>query len=96
MRRVGTFLPSRKKDAEDFLWIVPRFIRYFEDTDTMLILLPRHKADPEGKSIVLTFKPTGDNCCPIRLILRLAYECSENQPIFVSSARIPLQSWLLQ
>ena len=96
MRRVGTFLPSRKKDAEDFSWIVPRFIRYFEDTDTLLIQLPRDKADPEGKGIVLTFKPTGDNCCPIRLTLRLAYECVENQPIFVTSARIPLQSWLLQ
>ena len=92
MRRVGTFLPSKKKDAEEFAWIVPRFIRYFEDTDTMLIWLPRNKSDPQGKGTVLTFKPTGDSCCPIRLTLKLACTRSENQPIFSSPVRIPLQS----
>ena len=37
MRRVGTFLPAKKKDAEKFSWIVPKFIRYFDDTQTLLI-----------------------------------------------------------
>ena len=50
MRRVGTFLPASSRDAEKFSWITPNFIRLFEDTETMLIWIPKHKSDQMGKA----------------------------------------------
>ena len=37
LRRLGTFLPATKKDVAQFSWVEDKFIRYFEDTETMLI-----------------------------------------------------------
>ena len=37
LRRVGTFVPSSRRQEQKFSWILPKFVRYFEDTDTLLI-----------------------------------------------------------
>ena len=37
LRRVGTFVPSSRRQEQKFSWILPKFVRYFQDTDTLLI-----------------------------------------------------------
>ena len=96
MRRVGTFLPDTRKNAKDFSQIEARYIRYFDDTNTMFIWIPKHKTDPKGRGLVLTLKPTGDDCCPIRLTREFVHLYPQGGPIFVTPTRLPLQSWLLK
>ena len=62
----------------------------------MLLWIPKHKRDPEGKGIVLLLKLTYDECCPIKLTLKLVKESKGSGPIFITPTRVPLQSWLLK
>ena len=96
LRRVGTFLPSSKREARKFSWIVPKFVQYFQDTDTLLIWIPRNKTDPGEKGAVITVKPTRDSCCPVRLMLQLLQGSKADRPLFVTSRWMPLQGWLLR
>ena len=56
VRRVGSFLPANKKQAVDFAWILPRFVRWATN-DTMLIWLPICKSGREGSGTV-SLSPT--------------------------------------
>ena len=96
LRRVGTFLPASLRLEKDFSWIIPKFVRYFDDTETMLIWIPKNKTDPEGKGKVITLKPTRDSCCPVRLVLQLLQRSQPDIPLFVTSMWTPLQGWLLR
>ena len=37
IRRVGTFVPKSKKAANDFSWILPRYIKFYPSLETVLI-----------------------------------------------------------
>ena len=45
---------------------------------------------------MLLLKPTYDECCPIKLTLKLVEESKGPGPIFITPMRVPLQSWLLK
>ena len=44
----------------------------------------------------LLLKPTHDECCPIKLTLRLINDSKGFGPIFITPTRVPLQGWLLK